>query len=95
MDFDYFLSDMVERDIVRNGNNNMLLKCDELWVFEGVSDGVLTEIFIAKKNQIKIRYFTVEKNQISIAEKKDIHFEENIKNPAEILENILSGKTHD
>ena len=49
MIFDYFLLDSVDRDLVREGNNNLVKRSDEIWVFGAVSDGVLAEIKIAKE----------------------------------------------
>ncbi len=42
--FGYFLYKLVERDIISNAINNIFKKCDELWVFGEISDGVLFEI---------------------------------------------------
>ena len=42
--FGYYLYELVDRDLVRNANNNILKRSDELWVFGDVSDGVLAEI---------------------------------------------------
>lgn len=49
MVFDYFLLDAIERDLVREGNNNLVKRCDEIWVFGAVSNGVLAEIQIANE----------------------------------------------
>ena len=57
--FNYFLNDRVDRSIVRRGNNNLILRSDELWVFGKISDGVLFEIKLAKENNIAIRYFSL------------------------------------
>jgi hypothetical protein len=61
MIFDYFLLDCVGRDLVREGNNNLVKRCDELWVFGSVSNGVLAEIKIAKSMGKVIGYFSIEK----------------------------------
>lgn len=42
--FGYYLYELVDRDLVRNGNNNLLKRCDELWVFGEISNGILAEI---------------------------------------------------
>lgn len=70
MVFDYFLLDAVDRDLVREGNNNLVMRADEIWVFGAVSDGVLAEIQIAKKTGKKLRYFEIQKPHkiIEIAE---------------------------
>jgi uncharacterized FAD-dependent dehydrogenase len=57
--FDYFLSDRVERNVIRNGNNEMISRCDELWVFGPIADGVLFEIARCKQLSIPIRFFNI------------------------------------
>ena len=57
--FNYFLNDRVSRDLIRKGNNNLIMRCDELWVFGKISDGVLFEIKLAKDHGKPIRYFTI------------------------------------
>ncbi len=59
MIFDYFLLDTVDRDLVREANNNIVMKTDELWVFGTVSNGVLAEIQIAKKMKKPLKYFKI------------------------------------
>ncbi len=59
--FDYFLLDSVDRDLVREANNSIVLRVDEIWVFGSISNGVLAEILLAKKHHKPICYFTVEK----------------------------------
>ncbi|HEY1835413.1 MAG TPA: hypothetical protein VGG13_01175 [Candidatus Saccharimonadales bacterium] len=61
MVFDYFLLDAVDRDLVREGNNNLVKCCDEIWVFGAISNGVLAEIQIANEQGKLVRYFTIEK----------------------------------
>ncbi len=46
--FEYFLGDRVDRNLVRQGNNNLIRIVDELWVFgDVIADGVLAEICLA------------------------------------------------
>jgi hypothetical protein len=59
MSFDYFLLDSVDRDLVRSGNNTLLGRCDELWVFGPVSDGVLAEIQMARSLEMPVKYFEI------------------------------------
>ncbi len=66
--FGYYLYELVDRDIVRNGNNNLLKRCDELWVFGEVSDGVLAEIEIFNVLGRPIRYFDISSLPNSIVE---------------------------
>ncbi len=62
MIFDYFLLDTVERDVVREGNNNLVKRADALWVFGPIANGVLAEIKIAQAAGKPIRYFRIEKS---------------------------------
>lgn len=71
MVFDYFLLDAVDRDIVREGNNNLVKRCDEIWVFGAVSNGVLAEIQIAHEQGKPVRYFAIEKPHKIIESTKD------------------------
>ena len=59
--FDYYLGDGVDHDLVRQANNKLVEKSDEIWVFGEISDGVEREIDIAKKLNKKIRYFDITK----------------------------------
>jgi len=61
MIFDYFLLDTIDRDLVVEGNNNLVRKCDEVWAFGPVSNGVLAEVKIAKAQNKPIRYFDIQK----------------------------------
>jgi hypothetical protein len=61
MIFDYFLLDSVDRNLVREGNNNLVKRADEVWIFGNVSNGVLAEIKIAKELGKNIKYFKIEK----------------------------------
>lgn len=57
--FGYFLYELVSRDLVRNANNNLLKRCDELWVYGEVSDGMLVEILTFQKSGKPIRFFDI------------------------------------
>lgn len=75
MNFEYNLSGIVDKRHIRIANNSMINKCDELWVFGPVSDGVLVEIYLAKKQNKKIRFFIPDERieqfqEISIEEVK-------------------------
>jgi len=59
--FGYYLYELVDRDTIRNANNNILKRCDELWVFGEVSDGVLAEIKMCKAMKKPIRFFDISK----------------------------------
>jgi len=63
MIFEYFMLDTVDRDVIRRGNNSLVQKADEVWVFGNVSDGALAEIKIAKASNKPVRYFNVVKSK--------------------------------
>ena len=80
MVFDYFLLDAVDRDLVRESNNNLVKRCDEIWVFGAVSNGVLAEIQIAKQQSKKVRYFAIERpHKIVEIDKNNVELEDDIK----------------
>ncbi|MDO8647246.1 MAG: hypothetical protein Q7R70_02420 [Candidatus Diapherotrites archaeon] len=66
--FGYYLYELVDRNAVRNGNNNLLKRCDELWVFGEISNGVLAEIQMFKKLGKPIKYFDISQLPESIVE---------------------------
>lgn len=70
--FDYFLLDTVERDLIRDANNSVILRSDQIWIFGPISNGVLSEIILAKKTSKPISYFKVEKSY----EIKSLSYEE-------------------
>jgi len=80
--FGYFLDDRVDRNLVRNGNNEMISRCDELWVFGPISDGVLFEIYLSRRLGKPVRFFTVETRASEIKEMKDedLKFESEVHN---------------
>lgn len=81
MIFDYFMLDCVDRNLIREGNNTLVKKSDELWVFGPVSNGVLAEIKIAKETNKPIKYFKIEKpHKIVFISKKEVEMEEDVKN---------------
>src|SRR3989344_7597521 len=80
MIFEYFLLDTVKRDIIREANNNLVKRADELWVFGTVSNGVLAEIKIAKEMKKPISYFKIEKSQTILPiTKEEVETEEEVK----------------
>lgn len=59
MIYGYYLYDMVPRAKVIEGYKVVVTKCDELWTFGDISDGVRDGMVIAKKNNMPIRHFDV------------------------------------
>lgn len=86
MIFDYFLLDTVDRDLVREGNNNIVKRADEIWVFGPVSNGVLTEIQIAQEKNKTIRFFKIAKPHAIVEITKDeVEMEDEVKNFKHLL----------
>jgi len=78
--FGYFLLDTVPRDLIREANNNLIKRADEVWVFGKISDGVLAEIKLARQMKKPIRFFKViESKEIKEISKEEIEFENNVK----------------
>lgn len=57
----YFMDDMVNRDLVVRGNNNLILLADEIWTFGPIADGVFAEVQLANSLNKPVRYFSVGK----------------------------------
>lgn len=85
--FDYFLLETVDRNIIREANNNLVLKSDELWVFGEISDGVLAEIELYKNIGKIIRYFDISNlpDEIKEVSKEKAIFEDNLQMYADKL----------
>ena len=89
MSFDYYLTDTVDRNIIRNANNNLVAIADELWVFGSISNGVMAEIRQVSDMKKPIRFFSIE-NDRDIAEIQNdkLLFEDGMENFKEELENL-------
>ena len=57
--FDYYLLHTVPKNVVREAMNNLLSRCDEVWVFGRLSLGVRVQIGIAKRLNKPVRYFDI------------------------------------
>ena len=58
--FGYFLGDRVDRQLVREANNNLIRVSDELWVFgTTIANGVLFEIIYAHQLGMPVRLFSI------------------------------------
>ena len=79
MIFEYSMLNTVDRNIIRNTNNNLVKRADELWVFGPISDGVLAEIRLAKQMSKPIKYFTIiNSKDIKKIPKDKVEFEEDL-----------------
>ena len=54
----YFLYELVDRDLVRRGNNNVVRITDETWVFGPIADGVLAEIEYTMELKKPLKFFS-------------------------------------
>ena len=64
----YFMFDLVPRDSVRRANNNLIARCDELWCFGPISDGVAVEIALAERRGMPVKYFEMDHHGDTFAE---------------------------
>jgi hypothetical protein len=56
----YFLYGLVDKDLIRRANNNLLMRCDQLWVFGPPSDGVDVEVRWATRRGMPVRWFALD-----------------------------------
>ncbi len=66
MMFDYYLLHTVPKQAVREAMNNLLARCDEVWVFGNLSLGVKVQIGIAKRLSKPIRYFDISELPVAV-----------------------------
>ena len=64
--WEYFMNDMVKRNLVVRGNNNLILLSEEVWIFGPIADGVFAEVKFANSRDIPVKYFSVGKEMSSI-----------------------------
>lgn len=57
MVFDFGLMGRIDISSARTGNNTMIHKADEVWVFGEISDGVFAEILLAQKLGKRVSFF--------------------------------------
>jgi len=64
--FDYYLLHTVPKTVVRDAMNNLLARCDEVWVFGRISLGVKVQIGIAKRMSKPLRYFDISELPVAV-----------------------------
>lgn len=82
MNWGYFLDDLVERDIVRKANVELIKKSDEFWQFGEISNGCYAEIKMAMELGMPIKFFTLGDDKTKIKPTIDIEdlvFEDELK----------------
>jgi hypothetical protein len=98
--FDYFLSDRVSRDSVRDANRAIAARSDEIWVFgETLADGVLEEIELAHTLNIPLCYLSIatRADDIRRLDVGDLQFEPELimaaGNDIESLRRVVRGES--
>ena len=66
MMFDYYLLHTVPKQTVREAMNNLLARCDEVWVFGRLSLGVKVQTGIAKRMNKPLRYFDISELPVAV-----------------------------
>src|SRR6266853_3964301 len=64
--FDYYLLHTVPKTVFREAMNNLLARCDEVWVFGRISLGVKVQIGIAKRMSKPVRYFDISELPVAV-----------------------------
>jgi hypothetical protein len=64
--FDYYLMHTVSKEVVREAMNNLLARCDEVWVFGRISLGVKVQVGIAKRMNKAVRYFDISELPLAV-----------------------------
>ena len=57
--FDYYLLHTVPKETVREAFNNLIVRCDQMWVFGQMSLGLKVQIGIAKRLKKPVRYYDI------------------------------------
>lgn len=71
MNFEYFLFDNADYNEIIKATNNIIKKCDEIWVFGDVSEGVCCEIKLGERLGKPIRYFSMSGMPFKVKEIKE------------------------
>ncbi len=70
--YGYFLHGLVDRKKIFHANNKILEKCDEVWVFGEITEGVKLEIELARKGNIPIKFFKLKRRKTEDIEIQEI-----------------------
>jgi hypothetical protein len=57
--FDYYLLHTVPKETVREAFNNLIVRCDQMWVFGNMSLGVKVQVGIAKRLRKPLKFFDI------------------------------------
>lgn len=94
--WDYFMNDMVDRNLTVRANNNLIYMSDELWQFGVISNGCYHEIKLAIKLNKKLRFFSLGKTVDDIKEidMNKLEFEDELRSEVDIKEFITEITTY-
>ncbi len=94
--YGYFLNELVDRDLIRNGNNNLISRCDEVWFFGEIANGCVFEIEYAMKLQKKIAFYKMDSTYQSIEKCSvdELIFEDEITIDVEKLKQVIKEYLH-
>lgn len=96
MNWNYFLGDQVKRELIVRGNNNLILRADEVWQFGPIADGCYHEILLAMQQGKPIKFFSVGKTVKDIRPLKiqDLEFEDELREKVDLGNFIIKLKTY-
>jgi hypothetical protein len=57
--FDYYLLHTVPKETVREAFNNLIVRCDQMWVFGNMSLGLKVQLGIAKRLKKPVRFYDI------------------------------------
>ena len=78
--WDYFMADMVDRQLTVRANNNLIYLANAVWQFGAVANGCYHELKLAMQLGQQIRFFSVGKTLQAIREISvdEVEFEEEL-----------------
>lgn len=96
MNWNYFLGDQVERNLVVRGNNNLIMLADEVWQFGPIADGCYHEIELAMRQGKKVKFFSVGKTikDIKPLTIQEIEFEDELRDKVDVGEFVVKLKLY-
>lgn len=58
--FGHFVHELADQETMIDSINSLVLRCDELWVFGEISEGMWYEIKMCKEVGIPVKYFDID-----------------------------------
>ncbi len=94
--WDYFMNDMVDRNLTVRANNNLIINSDEFWQFGIISNGCYHEIKLAIKLNKVIKFFSLGKKIEDIKEIaiNNLSFEEELKDEYDMNNFLIELKNY-